>query len=229
MQIPYCGKGGKKSDDLVRAASLSRSQYSKPFQLDEANDIIEVLNKQTELLFRWRERIVKLLSESLSAEDGDNADGEEYSRTLETQGEAEAFLQAYAALLADRREVLIAERTALAVHDVRERKIRHTIAAQRAQRVASDIEKGALLDEDEIQPEHEVLQSELTAGRKAIREDYNGRAIKSILVDLQGVVGSYVGDSDPEKIIAKEWVDNLKALIKKQCSSFQITVNGKYY
>lgn len=176
-----------------------------------------MLNKQTALLFQWRERIIKLLTESLSASDGNNADGDEYSRTLETQGEAEAFLQAYAALLADRREVLIAERTALAIHDVRERKIRHTVAAQRAQQLATNIEKGAILDEDEIQPEHEVLQSELTASRKAVRVDKHGRAIKSILVRLHGVVASCNDEHDPERILAKKWIDNFKALIKEQC------------
>ena len=36
---------------------------------------------------------MKLLTESLSASEGDNVDGQEYTRTLDTQGEAEALLQ----------------------------------------------------------------------------------------------------------------------------------------
>lgn len=83
--------------------------------MEEANALIdEVLNEQTHLLWEWRTRLISLLTQSLSAEsngsnnadgnESNNADGNEYSRTLETQGEAETFLQAYSALLADRRE-----------------------------------------------------------------------------------------------------------------------------
>ena len=91
-----------------------------------------MLNEQAELLWRWRDKLYGLLTEKLSVGEGEEADGEEYARTLETQQEAESYLQAYAALLADRREVLEAERTALAAHDVRETKLRHTRAAARA-------------------------------------------------------------------------------------------------
>ena len=55
----------------------------------------------------------------MSASESDTADGEEYQRTLDDQGEAETYLQAYAALLADRREAMYNERTILAAHDAR--------------------------------------------------------------------------------------------------------------
>lgn len=58
-----------------------------------------------------------LLTKKLSP--GDQADGQEYQRTLDDQGEAETYLQAYTALLADRRESLVNERTLLAAHDAR--------------------------------------------------------------------------------------------------------------
>ncbi|KAI5120240.1 hypothetical protein M0805_007544 [Coniferiporia weirii] len=200
MKIAHCDKGGEESEDLLR----------------EADRIIDILNNQTELLFQWRARIVKLLSESLSASEGENADGEEYTRTLETQGEAETYLQAYAALLADRREMLVAERTALAAHDVRERKIRHTVAAQKAQQAAAETEAKGMLGGDELQPEHEVLQDELATIRKRIQKKHDGRAIKSVSADLQGVAGSIKDDDDPERICAKKWNIRLKALIKAQ-------------
>ncbi|KIK58782.1 hypothetical protein GYMLUDRAFT_170647, partial [Collybiopsis luxurians FD-317 M1] len=60
-----------------------------------------------------------LLTQSLNPGGEDDADGQEYRRTLNNQGEAETFLQAYAALLADRREALTSERTVLAAHDAR--------------------------------------------------------------------------------------------------------------
>ena len=43
---------------------------------------------------------------------------------MNTQGEADVYVQVYKALLADRREILVAERTALAEHESREKKKR---------------------------------------------------------------------------------------------------------
>ena len=101
-------------------------------QLREADELIDVLNLQAELLYEWRQKIIELLTAPLSANQGEAADGEEYARTLDIQGEAEVYLQAYVALAADRRELLTAERTALAAHDGRETKARKTNTALRA-------------------------------------------------------------------------------------------------
>lgn len=195
LQVPDCGKGGEKTEGLLR----------------EADGIIRILNRQGDVLSLWRQRILKLLTENLSSSDGGDADGGEYARSLETQGEAETFLQALASLLADRREILVQERTALAAHDTRERKVRHTIAARKAQ----NEEHNRIMDAEEIGPEHEVLQKELNETRKNIMEMHNGRAIKSIVVELQDFVHS-LGDKDPEKAVAKESVKKLKTLIKEQ-------------
>lgn len=96
--------------------------YISPFtplsflQEADANDIIEyVLNEQSELLWEWRARMTELLTQKLTP--GEDADGQEYQRTLDDQGEAETYLRNYAALLADRREALLKERTLLAAHD----------------------------------------------------------------------------------------------------------------
>ncbi|EJD05157.1 uncharacterized protein FOMMEDRAFT_81201 [Fomitiporia mediterranea MF3/22] len=193
MAVEHCGKGGINSEELLR----------------KADKIIDILNQQAELLIDWRVRIFKLLTESLSASEGDSADGEEYARTLETQGEAETYLQAFVALLADRRELLVAERTALAAHESKERRVRHTAAAQRAKNVEG-------LNPEEMAPEHEVLEQELTEKRKAAKADHDGKALKSIFVQLQQVAGSYVNEKDPEKIIAKQWITNLKLIMKEQ-------------
>ena len=64
----------------------------------ETNEIIDVMNDQAALLFEWKDVIVGLLSQKLSAS-GDEADGEEYARSLETQGRCEAYLFAYSMLL----------------------------------------------------------------------------------------------------------------------------------
>lgn len=71
----------------------------------EANLIIDVLDEQRKLIFEWRGKICELLTQKIVSE-GESADGNEYQRALDVQGEVEAYLVAYAALLADRREVL---------------------------------------------------------------------------------------------------------------------------
>ncbi|KAI0370965.1 hypothetical protein BV20DRAFT_943332 [Pilatotrama ljubarskyi] len=204
VKVPYLGKGGIKSHELM----------------DEANELIDgLLNEQSKLLWQWRSKLIALLTQPLGSKDQD-ADGQEYTRSLETQGEAEAYLQAYAALLADRRETLTAERTLLAAHDVREVKARKTKAARGTRYLAGgdteDLNLHKLQDHD-VQPEHEVMLKTLNDERKALLDEFDpGRAIKSIMVDLNNVAVGIVKDDDPEKIIAKEAVAKLRSLIAEQ-------------
>ena len=187
--------------------------------MEEADELIDqVLNAQSRVVWKWRAQIYNLLTQRLTARnDKGEADGQEYSRTLETQGEAETYLQAYAMLLADRREVLSAERTILAVHDAKERKRRKTTAAAKAIAAESGERDAELLTEDiELQPEHEVLKEELTLTRKALLEKFMGRAVKSIVVDLTAVVAKISKDDDPEKILAREGVLSLRQLMSAQ-------------
>lgn len=150
--------------------------------MEEVNNLIEeVLNAQIELLWQWRQHILELLTKPLAAHDGDTADGQEYQRTLDEQGEADTYLQAYAALLADRRQALTSERTLLAEHEVREKKFRKTKAAIKAAAVHEEyVDELEERDRVELRPEQEVLLSELSAQRKDILLRLKGRAIKSV-------------------------------------------------
>ncbi|EGN92623.1 hypothetical protein SERLA73DRAFT_79438 [Serpula lacrymans var. lacrymans S7.3] len=199
IQTPYIDNGG------IRTAHL----------FEEANEIIEyILNEQTTLLWQWRTRIHTLLTEKLSA-GNDEADGQEYSRTLETQGDAEICLQAYATLLADRREVLVAERTLLASHDAKEKKSRNTNASKAAAEATPELE---IPEDVDLQPQHEVLHQELSEKRKDLLEQSRGRAIKSIMVDLTTVAARIINDKDPEKTIARDAISRLRSLIATQGS-----------
>ena len=167
-------------------------------------------------------RIYNLLTQNLTASnDQGEADGQEYSRTLDTQAEAEIYLRAYAMLLADRREVLFAERTALAAHDARERKRRITAAAAKAISLSLepahelDLGLATLTDDIEPQPEHEALKKELMDARKILLINF-GRAVKSVLVDLTVVAAKIVKDDDPEKILAKGGMSSLRQLMSTQ-------------
>ncbi|KZT19573.1 hypothetical protein NEOLEDRAFT_1159005 [Neolentinus lepideus HHB14362 ss-1] len=191
---PFVGKGGLRSAELM----------------DEANQILAVrLNRQTELLWIWRARIYALLTQKLSG--GDQATGDEYAQSLDSQGEAETYLEAYAALMADRRESLMAERTVLHQDSAKEKKKRKTRTAQEA---AVDDESD---EEDlELQPEHEVLKKQLTDARNELRRGFRGRAVKSVMIDLNAVAARIPKDDDPEKIMVKDVVKRLRKLINSQ-------------
>jgi E3 ubiquitin-protein ligase SHPRH len=181
-------------------------------QLREADDLIDILNRQTGLLFTWRQRIFDLLTEDLVKKDEEKADGEEFARSLETQGVAETYLQAYSALIADRREVMLLERSALAAHDARELKLRQTAAAKKAAEslYGMSTEQDVAID---LEPD---LHVQLATARKNIMEAYDKRALRSIIVDLMHVVHSIAAENDPEKLIAQDWASQLRRLIAEQ-------------
>ncbi|KAK7680847.1 hypothetical protein QCA50_016157 [Cerrena zonata] len=185
--------------------------------MEEANEMIdELLNEQSALLWEWRTRLIGLLTQSLTS-DGDDADGQEYTRSLDTQGEAETYLQAYAALLADRREALTSERTLLAAHDDREKKTRKTKAAKKAAEAALEEEVLLQIGDIDPQPEHQVLQQQLNDERKTLLEDFNnGRALRSVMVDLNNVAARISDDKNADKITAKEGASRLRKLLTEQ-------------
>ena len=222
VRVPYCPRGGILSAYLVCKflyiiAILTTNIYAK---LEEADKLIDqVLNAQSHLLWQWRMHIYSLLTRSLTASnDEGEADGQEYSRTLDTQGEAETYLQAYAMLIADRREILTAERTALAVHDARERKYRKTAAAAKAITLGLDEPDLGLVEDIELQPEHEVLKEDLMGARKTLLANFAGRAVKSIVVDLTAVAAKVTKEDDPEKVLAREGASSLRRLMSAQGS-----------
>lgn len=132
------------------------------------------------MLWEWRTKIIEILSQPLSRTDSD-ADGQEYQKTLDDQGEAEAYLQAYAALLADRREALTNERTLLAAHETREKRLRQTKASLKAVAVDDQLDMSGDTD---FQPEHEVLHKELSSRRKNLVLALEGRSIKSVRTQI---------------------------------------------
>lgn len=220
-------------------------------KLEEADKLIDqVLNAQSRLLWKWRKRIYSLLTQDLTASNNKGeVDGQEYSRALDTQAEAEIYLRAYAMLLADRREVLSAERTALAVHDAQERKRRKTAAAAKAISLSleladePDLGLATVTDDIEPQPEHDALTKELMDTRKVLLTNFGGRAVKSILVDLMAVAAKIGKEDDPEKILAKGGMSSLRRLMtaqgpysKRKCSDttrrshtsdFKATINDQ--
>lgn len=119
-----------------------------------------------------------LLTQPLNS-NGDGADGEEYQRTLDNQGAAEAYLQEYQALLADRREAVHSERTVLAAHQAKEKK-------SRSARLL--VTKPAFLRDEEELPETQVLRREMQLERKGILLSLDGHAIKTVTESLASIL-----------------------------------------
>ncbi|KAF5343905.1 hypothetical protein D9758_012130 [Tetrapyrgos nigripes] len=198
IPVPYLDQGGIRSAESI----------------EELHEIIEdVLNPQNTLLWEWRAKIHALLTTSLAPGEGE-ADGEEYQRTLDDQGEAEIYLQAYQALLADRREALFKERTLLAAHETKEKKFRKTKAALKAVAAAAD-EALDIPEDIVLQPEHQVLHQQLAERRKDLLNDLGGKAAKSILVELTGAFARVIKDTDPEKKLLEVAVKDLQTYLDK--------------
>ncbi|KAG8931842.1 hypothetical protein FRC02_002077 [Tulasnella sp. 418] len=198
-------------DKELRIAHAKRPGIKSEVLFDEANDIVDILEEQRILLWEWRAHIFELLTQKITSE-GEEADGQEYQRALDTQVEVECYLKEYAALLADRKEVLNMERTALAAHDAQEKRLRHTKAAARAAAAlhGNDVIPELLQVDEE---EKSALANELTQKRKDCRATHpSNRALKSVMIDLNKIVSN----KEEEIAIAKAESLRLRRIIAEQ-------------
>ncbi|KAF9484752.1 hypothetical protein BDN70DRAFT_849017 [Pholiota conissans] len=210
-----------KSELLVNPPLIEKETIKSSFLVNEVNEMVEnVLNQQAELLWQWRTHIMRLLTQPLDpAANHTEADGQEFQRTLDDQGEVEIYFQCYIALLSDRREALINERTLLAAHTLKEKHARQTKAAMKAASAAVDLPEIFETPEGlEIEPKHEVIHSDLTRLRKDLLVNLNQRAVKSILVDLNNIYISISEPKHPEKILIKEIIDKIRSFTSQQTS-----------
>ena len=114
-------------------------------------------------------------------------------------------------------QVMLAERTLLAAHDTREKNKRGTKTSKKAVDELYGTDFLVSITEDvELLPEHQVLQNDLDKERKDILHLSNGRAVKSVMVDLNGVAARITNDKDPEKILVREASSSLRQLIASQ-------------
>ncbi|CAA7263986.1 unnamed protein product [Cyclocybe aegerita] len=183
------GQGGIRSSDLMV----------------EVNFLIKnVLDEQAVLMWHWRTKIVELVTRPLNPED--EVDGQEYQRTLDDQGEVETYIQAYAGLLADRRQALMNERSLLATLDDRENSVQppgvldDQLDAEDLDALAKNVE----------------LHQELVAERKKFLKKLHERAIKSVLVDLTAVAAKILPDTHPERILVKDAIEKTRRYMSEQ-------------
>ncbi|KDQ23693.1 hypothetical protein PLEOSDRAFT_1048636 [Pleurotus ostreatus PC15] len=196
----------------MRAIEDKRKARRNENRIEQANFIVsEVLNQQANLMWEWRTRLTELLTRKIAPQGSgeDEADGQEYQRSLDDQGAAESYMQAYSILIADHREALIKERTILAAHDAKEKRKRHTRAAMNAaETVAPEIR--------DLDDENQALYVELSYQRKDLVEQLDGRAIKSILSDLKARMTKIRSEKDPEKILLRDAIANIHVLLNER-------------
>ncbi|KZT58177.1 hypothetical protein CALCODRAFT_495268 [Calocera cornea HHB12733] len=176
---------------------------------DEANDIIDLLNDQRDLLWKWRGMIFTRLTQSLTTGQGEEADGEEYANALDAQGEAEAYITVYAALLADRKEALSQERTILALHESREKKGRDTRAALNA-----GVDTALAAAAAEMEPQNEILMRQLTQERREMRNAHSKRSLKAVFLEMSGMADRY--EREIEGTILKTEAMRLRRVVTDQ-------------
>jgi hypothetical protein len=189
MDVVKRGSNTSEIDTLIPMPFLPDAEpgAASAELIDEANDIVDgMLNAQGTLLTTWRQQLISLLTRSLNSdgEEAENVDGEEYNRSLETQGRAEVLLQQIVDLAADYRQALVAERTILNTHLAHQRKAgRNTKAARDAVAAAAEMVVDSVMAEAAGNVD-DVFAAELTSAREKIMLDFSGRAVKSVLYDL---------------------------------------------
>lgn len=129
-------------------------------------------------------------------------------------------MDAYSVLLNDRREALFAEKSLLAAHEGRGRFKRATVAAMRAlgREVEDEDEDDAeaMNDLHEAWPEDEVLQRSLTEERLILLEPFQGRVLKSVMVDLTNFASKH---DKRLRSVATDAASLLRDLISSQSES----------
>lgn len=214
-------KNGEPQLAALQAADTSyRGGIATADTLEEVNALLKILNDNAVLVLSWRDKLIGFLKQPLEAEDDavpavgegqtiDNPDEEYYAQALKVQGDIAAYLWAYAAVIGDRKEILLEERTLLNEHEGTVKKKRTTRAAQVA---AAD----ALPEQPD---ETSDLMGELHVQRQAFRdrraEEDCMRPLKALLISLNEVAVSGTR-SQEEVAIAKDASRMLREFISSQ-------------
>ncbi|ORY26908.1 SNF2 family N-terminal domain-domain-containing protein [Naematelia encephala] len=205
-----------KTDDVKRKGGFLTNDT-----VSQANELLQIMNDNAELLYHWRKKVISTLSSPIEQDladmpgigEGQNVERPEeefYAQALQAQGEAEAYLAAYAAALADRKEFMLEERSLLATHDARVTKKRITKAAQNAM---EDVDIAADAPNEVAEQLAELMQ-ERQAFRDARVEKDCQRPLKALLIALNSVVHGQ--NARMETVIASGMASMLREYISRQ-------------
>ena len=75
-----------------------------------------------------------------------------------------------------------------------------------------------MADEDFENIERDALQIELKVLRKQLNEKHEGRALRSVMIDLSAIVNNTNANevSDEERVVAVKWATQFRRIIGEQ-------------
>lgn len=163
--------------------------------IDEMRDLLDA---QAQLLLKWRQSLVDLLTVSLLDQDeGVEMSGEEYEQTMKQQDESYVYLFVLRAIISDRHELISRQANFLMQHE-----------SQEAMRSAKEGEGHS----------PELMRSTLGA-RQALRSSmHSDMSLRSIASELRNMISSLrMNDSrDAEARILEKEMESLQTVIRQQ-------------
>ncbi|KAH7107566.1 SNF2 family N-terminal domain-containing protein [Auriculariales sp. MPI-PUGE-AT-0066] len=202
LEVEPCGQGALLSYDLM----------------DQGNEVIDRLARQADLIYEWRSALVERLTMQLGNDEP--ATGNEYEQGIKAQVTAEAYLQAYTSLLADRRESLTSERSVLAALDNQEPRLRKVAKGARKEWQPEEEREAIPLDTVGEDVDHGILLAQLMTKRNVLRDDIVGTpALRFIAADLSRVANrarNKDGNDTSESTIAINESQRLKRVLHDQ-------------
>lgn len=207
------------ADDLHTTNTNRRGGLLSSDVIEQSNSLLKILNDNALLVHSWRQKLYELLTGPVEApneevplpgegQQVENPDDEYYAKALEAQGEIEAYLTAYAAAVADRKEMLLEDRTILATHESRITKKRITKNSKYAAEDAQNI------DLSQVNDKTLNLMLERQAFRERRKQELCERPLKAMLVELNSIEHS--SHRHEELSIAKSAASFLRDYIKAQ-------------
>ncbi|BEI82473.1 hypothetical protein CcaverHIS002_0303410 [Cutaneotrichosporon cavernicola] len=208
-----------RADDLRSSNTNHLGGLLSSNVIEQSNSLLKILNDNALLVHSWRQKLYELLTGPVEApneevplpgegQEVENPDEEYYAKALQAQGEIEAYLTAYAAAIADRKEMLVEDRTILATHESRITKKRVTKNSKDAAEDAQNI------DLTQVDDQTLNLMLERQAFRDRRKQEDCERPLKTMLIDLNNIEHSALRQE--ESLIAKDAATYLRAYIKAQ-------------
>ncbi|WWC87137.1 uncharacterized protein L201_002023 [Kwoniella dendrophila CBS 6074] len=196
--------------------------------INQANDLLDIMNDNAYLVFEWRAKILALLSSPIDADTAAaqapgqstevvDPEAEYYAEALKAQGEVEAYMMAFAAAIGDRREFLLENRSLLVEHESRQKKQRSTKAAINAlaDSTMQDVPDDVQLQATELMQERQAFRDARAEKGYIIYGPYRREEI-IIATKMAGLLKTYIK-------VQAEYVDKLD----KELDLFQATFNRR--
>lgn len=212
-QIKVGPRSIKASKDLFESGGgiLSTDAYER------LAENVDLLNEHAEVLFRWRESIISRLVRAVNRDVSlEREDDDQYQENLDTQAEAEAILEMYRPLLAEREKIL---KGAVAVGATDRprlfKEIEQDVRAARQNKLKG-ISPETEADEEHLRVQEQQLShfKKLDQERRSVSLAHPSQSFASVAENLRSQRDNVIG---PEEIaLAKQAYSEARRIIGEQ-------------